>query len=352
MKEKKKRSFGQNLLGIIFASMPIVIWVIITAIATYCFIQYKEPVAVYVDMLRYGWTVDVLFVFAVIAVWIFISNYKFNLISAIAVPWLAVQNLEVYFMAEFTDRYLFWLCMIVLCIAVMLGTECISSIVLKYYKLQDFFMSEKESFFMDIDDLFDDEEDEEEEDDDTHKEIIKHINISTEYWLTYPYEVRKVLKKFCDDKRVLSDEEQKKWDARIAEIASTINERASNGTSKDYIYTYFYLTFFCDGKFKDYFSEEKAVEYMKTLAVYALFDTKEFNSMLEEAIETYPVEKQADIILNTYEIISPLLDVAEIMMEKKKIQEEFDKRLQARREKKNSSETDESGTEATDEEDI
>ncbi len=329
--------------------MPIVIWVIITAIATYCFIQYKEPEAVYVDMLRYGWTVDILYILAVVAVWLFISEYKFNLISAIAVPWLAVQNLEIYFMSEFTDRHLFWVCMVVLCITIMLGIEYISTIVLKYYKLQDFFVSEKESFFMDIDDLFDDDEDE--EDDDRHKEVIKHINIATEYWLSYPYEVRRVLKKYCDDKRVLSDEEQKKWDARIAEIASTIDERASNGTSKDYIYTYFYLTFLCDGKFRDYFSEEKAVEYMKKLAVYALFDTKEFNSMLEEAIETYPVEKQADIIMSTYEIISKLLDISEIMTEKK-IQEEFDKSLQARREKKNSSETDESGTEATDEEDI
>ncbi len=310
---KSIKKFGRDVLGIIFADMPCIIWAIIVSALSFVAMEHFAS-----DYLRYEdyALLEIVFYFVVIGViWLVVSEFKFCLIAAIFVAGIGTLNLNFFVISKLADDSLGLVISTVITIVYGVILNSICDWLIKKLKLESFFDFDIDDDEFE-DDLFSDDELDDLSEDDTKKlvKIISKLDSDIhELDLVFAVNARKILKEYS--MRTMDEGSQDEaWKERIEKIVAEIDEKINKKYGyEEYAKTYFYAAYFCRDKYSEIFTKEKANEYLSKVIQKGKFSVKEFEQLLEEGTKDFSLEEKWDVFMEVNQVMKNLLDIIEIM---------------------------------------
>lgn len=317
----KEKKIFKNILGFIFASMHGGIWCIIVAVLSYLSMEFIKPSEDYLDIFKYGWGGIALYYAVFMFVWIFISDEKYSIIGAITVALLGRNIYGLFLLGEISGKFVAFFIFAMVAVTIMVLLEIISTVCIKYYKLQHFYKKDALTILNCLD-VFDEEDDENDDkelkkEDDHIIEIVKLMNTEMYYEWSYPLMIRKVLKEHAWDTKAMSDEERADWDKRVVKVEAVIGEGAAKSDHEEYVFSYFYLAYFCNGAYSKFFTKENANKYLEEFILKRFFEYDKFNKMVEEGIEGLATDVKCDLITEVYSFVKPKVHFVNIIQANK-----------------------------------
>lgn len=137
MDKESNVKIDRFVVGKLFSSIPITLWIILSAIIAYFFITHIKPYAIHINLLMYGWGFITFVMSITMVIWCFISDNKSNFISALAVSLVGRMILEVFLMTKFSEDFLFFGFIVILTIAAMFFFDIVCDLVIEGYKLEN-----------------------------------------------------------------------------------------------------------------------------------------------------------------------------------------------------------------------